>query len=328
MPVPGIWDLMEASWIEQNCCNSYLSIDLRIEGEISVNHWYQTISWSHETLPTLRKGILVLCSTHLLFTPPMMTLEMVMMMILMSSLKSLPHLRHGAGCKQSIPAPCPRYPCTDTREPWISDERVSCFYSDEVKLKGIGSQHNFAPDKENMELWREEGVWMLASMSVSGDHRWHGHTGHTTRLHSPCLVIIKTGGNKAWHQMMTLYMRRVTTIHHRQSQGSPPSLPVGASAAQPGPRVIMLSALCSPARAQSFNPGQTWHPSRITSPGVRLEFPEWEYIVTSHRHGRLCCDPVITNIPCYSVLSGTSSPGHRTAAGWLGRTLVSGFTPL
>ena len=55
------------NWTEQSC-NSNLSIDLRIEREISVNHWYQTISWSHETLPALRKDILALCSTHWAFS--------------------------------------------------------------------------------------------------------------------------------------------------------------------------------------------------------------------------------------------------------------------
>ena len=193
-----------------------------------------------------------------------MTLAIVMMIILMSSLKSLPHRRHGAVAanNHSPSAPVPdSQSCTDTREPWISDERVSCFYSDEVKLKGIGSQTQLCSGqrKHGAQGCDLSKVCVNVGSCVSVT-RWHG--GDMVTPAPMSLVIIKTGGNAGPHRMMTLYMRRRVTI--MASLASPP-LPVSPAL---GNNVI--STLFS---SQSFNPGQTWHTSRITSPWARIWVP-------------------------------------------------------
>lgn len=190
MPVPGIWDLMEASWwIEQNCCNSDLNIDLRIERDRNISEPLISdnllISWN---IANITQGY---PCPRVPVTSPLHTVHTSDDDIGDGNDDHLDELievtsssqTRSCDCKQSIPsAPVPdsRGCCTDTREPWISDERVSCFYSDEVKLKGIGSQHNFAPDKENI---MEPGCCDLSKVcdcvnvrkcvSVT---RAHGHT--------------------------------------------------------------------------------------------------------------------------------------------------------
>ena len=76
----------------------------------------------------------------------------------------------------------------------------------------------------------------------------------------------------------------------------------------------MLSAPCSPARAETCNPGQTWHPSLITRSGD-FEFPESKYCKESSAHFVLISDQVITNIQSYQPSADSARLG-RWAVPW------------